>query len=450
MADIISSLFGLTPIQENIEAKQRERQYGLGQLYGQATVNVNAPLAKQQAYIGKQGAQAALGGMAVRGLGSLFGLKDPMLKRVTGLESILQSTQMDLGEEANNPTVFYPELQKRLAEGGFTREALQVGQVAQKAIQEYGLTQAQRQAQLATAKEKMSTSQLRDLEVQQRILEFGSVPAKAEVLRMRMPELSEEQALALAGDPALIREVLKDSPDATQVVETQRGQILINKRTGQEIANLGAAPDRSTRVNVNVAQTAETEYAKKVGTAIAEKDVAEIDKAQSVATTLPKMYETRQLLETGDLTTGIGAEAFLVLQRARSKFLEDKKAGKNVTDTEYLNALLGSDVFPQISALGIGARGLDTPAEREFLREVMTGTISLNKDTLKRLTDLRIKTAEEAVSRYNKRLETGEFEQYQRITGRGLAPVKVPKPSPAPTGKVNQTSSGTVYKIIEK
>ena len=154
MADIVESLFGLTPIRQQVDLYNRAQDLDLGTLIGQATVNQYAPVERQKAYIAQQGAQAALGGMAVRGLGSLFGLQDPMLKRVTGLESILQSTQQDLGEEANNPTVFYPELQKRLAEGGFTREALQVGQVAQKAIQEFGLTQAKlltEQAQLAKA-----------------------------------------------------------------------------------------------------------------------------------------------------------------------------------------------------------------------------------------------------------------------------------------------------------
>lgn len=161
MADIVESLFGLAPIRQQVDLYNRAQDLDLGTLMGQAFVNTNAPIAKQQAYVAKQGAQAALAGAAVRGLGGLFGLQDPMLKRATGLESILQTTQMDLGEEANNPAVFYPELQKRLAESGFTREALQVGQVAQKAIQDYGLTQAKlmtERAQLAKAtQEKLGT-----------------------------------------------------------------------------------------------------------------------------------------------------------------------------------------------------------------------------------------------------------------------------------------------------
>ena len=245
MADIISSLFGLTPIQEEIALKQRERQYGLGQLYGQATVNTNAPVAKQQAYIGKQAAQSALGGMAVRGLGSLFGVQDKELKRASDLESILNQTQQEVG---GDPTQLYPLLQQRLADAGYTREAMQVGQVGQKAIQEAKLKSAQIGQESAQTQKWQSETKLKDLEIQQKILETGSIPAKAQVLQSRIPELSLEQATALASDPALLREVLKESADATQVVETQEGQILFNKRTGQPIANLGRSPDRGTRI----------------------------------------------------------------------------------------------------------------------------------------------------------------------------------------------------------
>jgi hypothetical protein len=226
-----------------------------------------------------------------------------------------------------------------------------------------------------------------------------------------------------------------DSATKTQVVETTGGQLLVDMGTGETIANLGAAPDRRNiaTTNVNVSGTAENEYAKKVGSAVATSDINLIENAQAVAGTLPKMYEARQLLESGDLNTGFAAEFQQVIDRAKTKLLADKRAGKRVTDTEYLDALLGSDVFPQISALGIGARGLDTPAEREFLRQVITGTISMDRETLKRMTDFRIRSAERAVESYNKKLGAGELKQYQTITGRTLSPVAV-TPAPAAAG----------------
>lgn len=45
--------------------------------------------------------------------------------------------------------------------------------------------------------------------------------------------------------------VFKESDDKTQVVETAEGQILINKSTGEQIANIGKSPERGTKVTVS-------------------------------------------------------------------------------------------------------------------------------------------------------------------------------------------------------
>jgi hypothetical protein len=157
MADIVTSLFGLTPIREQAELTSRARDLDLGTLIGQATVNRRGSPAQMQAYINQQGAQAALGGMAIRGLGSLFGLQDPQLQRATQLESILGETQMELGEMANDPTQFYPAIQQKLANAGFSREAMMAGQAGQKAMVDWTQSQANlalRQEQLEKAKQE--------------------------------------------------------------------------------------------------------------------------------------------------------------------------------------------------------------------------------------------------------------------------------------------------------
>ena len=149
MADIVSSLFGLTPREAEQQATQQN--YELGALIGAASINPYDTAINQDAEIKRQAALAALGGQAVRGVAGLFGVQDERLKRATTIESILQSTQQELGENVNNPAVLYPALQKKLADAGFSREAMQVGQVGQKAIQEAGLNQATMQKNRAEA-----------------------------------------------------------------------------------------------------------------------------------------------------------------------------------------------------------------------------------------------------------------------------------------------------------
>ena len=183
-------------------------------------------------------------------------------------------------------------------------------------------------------------------------------------------------------------------------------------------------------------QKFESSYETTGGKTTFEKDDALVSTMEQAPQLVTKMDETLNILRNQDINTGLGAEVFNVLDKAKAQFAADKSAGKRVTSTEYLDALLGSDVFPQIQALGIGARGMDTPAEREFLRKVMTGSISLNKDTLIKMTELRRNALENATKQYNKRVDAGELDRYFRTTGRSKFRAELPA---APTGPVSAT-----------
>lgn len=132
MADIVNSLFGLSS--QDIRSKLLQEQENSAIQYANTATT---PRSQQNALLG-----ARIGNSLANLGASLLGVQDPRLKRATDLESILQTTQQELGDKANDPTVFYPQLQRKLAEGGFTREAFQVGQVGQKAIQDLQLNQA--------------------------------------------------------------------------------------------------------------------------------------------------------------------------------------------------------------------------------------------------------------------------------------------------------------------
>jgi hypothetical protein len=268
------------------------------------------------------------------------------------------------------------------------------------------------------------------------------------------PDIDSELASGIAADPDLYKEYVKEVFKTNQtknnvsfqkvngnveaVVTDAAGNIL--KRTV-----LGAAPSEAPKVSISLDQKGQGKYAETVGTEVAKEDVAFVNTSEKAAESLPKIDQTLTLLSKGDVTTGIGAELLLNVNRVRSQFLRDKKAGKNVTDTQVLDALLGSEVFPMIDALGIGARGLDTPAEREYLRGVFTGTIQMDKNTLIELTRIRKNVAERALNKYNKRLSEGYFKNYEEALGRKLSPLGAPASTGAPT-----TSKGTKYQIIEE
>jgi hypothetical protein len=171
----------------------------------------------------------------------------------------------------------------------------------------------------------------------------------------------------------------------------------------------------------------ETEVSKVVGKGVGDKILSTAAAGEAGADNLTKIDETLNELRTNKAFTGSFVEIQTNLAKIQAKFAGDTKAGKQVTDTEYLDALLGSDVFPMINSLGIGAKGLDTPAEREFLRKVMTGTVSLERDTLIKLTETRRNIAERAVKKYNKAVENGELNEYFRLKGIKPTTINIPK-----------------------
>jgi hypothetical protein len=243
------------------------------------------------------------------------------------------------------------------------------------------------------------------------------------------------QATAMSGDYAEAAKLLEPKEpklppgDLGQFVEAKRLGIVPESMSFEQFKEIGKKP----LVQV-LGGAAETEYSKMVGKTKADRDYATFDSAQKAAGNLPKINATLAELQTSDAITGLGSEVFKNIERAKATFLADKKAGKKVTDTEYLDALLGSDIFPMISSLGIGAKGLDTPAEREFLRQVMTGTTSMNKDTLVKLTQLRKDIEERAVNRYNEKVEKGDLDKFFSQTGERKELISIPSGAGLPPG----------------
>lgn len=134
-------------------------------------------------------------------------------------------------------------------------------------------------------------------------------------------------------------------------------------------------------------------------------------------------------LKESKAITGLGSGFLNDVERAKVLFTGNRKAGVKVTDTELLKSMLGSQVFPMISSLGIGARGLDTPEERRFLMSVMTGDTSMNKETLVQMAELRKKYMQRAVERWNERIDKGELDSYFKSSGRTKERIGQQEPS---------------------
>jgi len=172
----------------------------------------------------------------------------------------------------------------------------------------------------------------------------------------------------------------------------------------------------------------ETAFEKSVGSKVGEDVVAFVKRAEAAPKNIAKIDETLGILKSGGAVTGFGAEIRLNLERAKSLFANDLKAGRRVVDTQVLDSLLGSDVFPSLQSMGLGSKNIDTPAEREFIRQVITGTIQLDNDALIRLTQIRRNVETNAIKEYNQKLGSGKFDKYSNAAGQKLEKIELSNP----------------------
>jgi hypothetical protein len=223
-----------------------------------------------------------------------------------------------------------------------------------------------------------------------------------------------------------------------QLVQDSAGRYnLVNQRAGVSTPVVGA--DGKPLQGKVTPLPYESTYSQKVGSAAGERDVALFQNAEASVDKLATINDTLAQLKSSDAITGFGADVLKDVERFRAQFMGDAKAGKRASDTEILNAMLGSEVFGMIQSLGIGARGLDTPAEREYLREVMTGTVRMDKAALIRLTEIRQKVTERAIDKYNEKVKKGDLDKFfqtqgisPRIIEKPVAPVAASAEAPPP------------------
>lgn len=211
---------------------------------------------------------------------------------------------------------------------------------------------------------------------------------------------------------------------------------MIDPYTGEERASFAATP-KPAAVQAQAVQEAaagaaragpvETAYQTTVAKAAGERDLAAYDAAQRAAGDLERDYAALRLLDEGQPITGYMSDVSLEYNRIISKIGGNKEAARKVQDSELLNALLGQDVFSNIQTLGVGARGLDTPAEREYLREVISGTRPLNEETLREMAKIRANVKEKAVDKFNARVARGELDSFFQASGMTKAPIERPQ-----------------------
>ena len=270
-------------------------------------------------------------------------------------------------------------------------------------------------------------------------LTADAIPPEIAQIQTKISQLiSSGSPKAIAAADALIKQHNLLMP-TRQIVQNTKGEYnAVDQRTSVSTPVLDAAGKQL--VGKLPPEQFETSYKQVVGKAKGERDVGMVTAATAAIDNLPKLYETLDQLKTSDAITGFGAEIIKNIEAAKAKFTGDIKAGKRVADTQILDAMLGSDVFPMIQSLGIGARGMDTPAEREYIRGVMTGTINMDKAALIKLTEIRKNIEERAINTYNRNVDNGTLNKFFETEGR--APQRIDVPTYTPKTTTPQSDGG--------
>jgi len=192
--------------------------------------------------------------------------------------------------------------------------------------------------------------------------------------------------------------------------------------------------DSDTKIDIDLGLDA-GDYAKAATADIYQDHKTIINGLPKLIENIQKVYDVMDILDRadeGEIRTGI----FEPMQTGLSRFFAGLGlgSGDQASSMQVLQSYMGSDVFPLIKALGIGARGMDTPAERIFLQQSFVGDPTMEVSALKEITQRRLNILLEALDTYNLRAgtltEDGQnsiyFKMYEDTFKIRINPVNVP------------------------
>ena len=161
------------------------------------------------------------------------------------------------------------------------------------------------------------------------------------------------------------------------------------------------------------------EYATAGAKATVERDTTHFGLAEAAPQNIEKANRIIDLVESGALT---GTAAERKLQIARMFNITGNGPEETIKKTELLISGLGQNVLDNIKASGLGTGQGFTDSDREFLRNVVGGSIELNAKTLTELARLQKLSNQRNVERWNKRV--GEIDPNVR-KDMGYKPVEL-------------------------
>ena len=192
----------------------------------------------------------------------------------------------------------------------------------------------------------------------------------------------------------------------------------------------------------NVSVSTERSYGGALAGEVAKTDAAKFEAANAAPRVIETIQETRRLLDSGNVITGIGAQQRLDLARFGQLLgVAGRDTNELVANTQQLFANRAQATLDSIRSSGLGAGQGFSNKDREFLENARLGNITYDAQALRRQLDIEDRVARATVQSWNSRLKN--IPQEAR-TSLGLGevqlptakePKKIPRYNPA-TGRV--------------
>ncbi len=151
----------------------------------------------------------------------------------------------------------------------------------------------------------------------------------------------------------------------------------------------------------NISLGTEKKYGEQFAGKVADSDMAALDAARNAPQLAERANRVKQVLETGKVITGFGADVRLQLGKALGLVGASDK--ETIANTEALSADLARNTLDAIKASGLGSGNGFSNADRDFLNKAAGGLITFEAGTLKRLADLSYRAAQQSANKWNTR-----------------------------------------------
>ena len=199
-------------------------------------------------------------------------------------------------------------------------------------------------------------------------------------------------------------------------------------------SRIGKASASQHVVNVST----EKKYGERFGGLIADQDAAKLSAAENAPNAAATADRVMDLISTGKVITGTGANARLQLAKALN--LAGGTDSEKIRNTEVLVSSLAETTLGAIKSSNLGAGQGFTNADRDFLEKAKAGQLSYDAKSLTELARLSRLAAEKSADSWNTRVKQIPASALEG-TGISSQPVIVP---PRKTSSVMNIPSGAI------